>query len=351
MALILFDHRVWVLASDGDIQEGISHEASSMAGHLGLGKLNVIYDANEITIDGPLSLSMSEDVAKRYDAYGWQVLHVEDGNDLPAIYDALTAAKANESQPTLILARTNIGYGSPNKQDSSKSHGSPLGEEEVRLTKENLGWPLEPTFHVPQEAREAFAQLRDRGGEAYEAWAEARQRYVEAHPELAGELERRQAGDLPENLAGLMPGFDESTMATRKSSGAVLNAIGESLPELIGGSADLTGSNNTYFDGLPEYTSERPARNLRYGIREHAMGAAMNGMALSGLLRPFGGTFLIFSDYLRPALRLSALMGTPVVWVFTHDSIFLGEDWADAPADCSACRAASDSQSSCHPSR
>ncbi len=323
----IFDNRTWVLASDGDIQEGIASEASSLAGHLELGKLNVIYDANQITIDGPLSMSMSEDVCARYQAYGWHTTEVEDGNDLEALHRAYAAACSETERPSLIKVRTIIGYGSPNKADSSKSHGAPLGTEEVELTKTRLGWPTEPPFRVPTESREAFRKAAERGRQAHNEWQAHKEQWAAAEPERAAELERRAAGTLPEKWHEALPEVAAGEkLASRKSSGAVLAALEEPLPELIGGSADLTGSNNTYLPGSGDYKAGQPARNFRWGIREHAMGAAMNGMALSGLIRPFGGTFLIFADYLRPALRLSALMGVPVTWVFTHDSIFLGED-------------------------
>ncbi len=324
--LPLFDHRVWVLASDGDLMEGVGAEASSLAGHLGLAKLKVLYDQNGITIDGKTELAFTEDVAARYRAYGWRTLQVEDGNDLGALYGALALAAGETERPTLVLVRTHIGYGSPHKQDSEEAHGSPLGAAEARATKEAMGWPLEPTFHVPAETPAAFAPFGARGREAHAAWQELRQRYALSFPQEARELERAFARHLPADLARALPVFERGTStATRKASGRVLNALAGALPELIGGSADLTGSNNTYLEGQGDFSRAGSGRNLRWGVREHAMGAAMNGLALSGL-RPFGGTFLIFSDYLRPALRLSALMGLPVVWVFTHDSIFLGED-------------------------
>ncbi len=324
----LFDHRCWVLASDGDLMEGVAAEASSLAGHLALGKLNVIYDANQITIEGDAELSMSEDVAKRYDAYGWHVLHVEDGNDLDEMEQALIAARDEVERPSLIVLRTHIGFGSPNKQDSASSHGSPLGPEEVTLTKQNLGWPLEPTLRIPAEAREPFREAAQRGAEQEAAWDAMRSEWSQRHPELAAELAARESGELPSDWEESLPVYspEDGKIATRKASGKALNAIQERLPELVGGSADLAGSNNTWLDGESVMSAETTGRNFHFGVREHGMGAALNGMALSGLIRPYGGTFLIFSDYLRPSLRLSALMGLPVIWIFTHDSIFLGED-------------------------
>lgn len=325
----LIDHRVWVLASDGDLMEGITAEASSLAGHLRLGKLNVIYDANRITIDGSTDLTFSEDVVQRYAAYGWHTLTVDDGNDLPALDRAFAAAITEESRPTLIQIRTHIGFGSPNKQDSAASHGAPLGAEEVLATKRRLGWPAEPTFHVPSQARQAFATARQRGEDLLDAWHALLARYGEEHPELAADFHRRQRGELPMDWQNSLPVFspESGALATRQASGKVLNAIAGRLPQVLGGSADLAGSNNTTIDGEDVFSAEQPSgRNFHFGIREHAMGSVMNGMALSGMLRPYGGTFLIFSDYMRPAIRLAALMELPTIYVLTHDSIFLGED-------------------------
>ena len=325
----IFDHRIWVFASDGDLMEGVASEASSLAGHLGLGRLIVAYDDNGISIDGPTSLSFSEDVPQRYAAYGWHVQTVEDGNDLEALDTAYRIARDEISRPSLIAIRTHIGYGSPNKQDTAAAHGSPLGPDEIRLTKEALGWPTEPTFHIPDEAREAFTEAAKRGAAKHEKWVEMLAGYRVSHPQLADELEQRMAGELPPGWTDRLPTFrpDDGPMATRKASGTVLNAICPELPQLVGGSADLAPSNNTYIKGLPDQSADEPGgRNFFFGIREHGMGSIMNGMALSGLLLPYGGTFLIFSDYMRPAIRLAALIGLPVKYVFTHDSIFLGED-------------------------
>jgi len=325
----IFDHRIWVFASDGDLMEGVSSEASSLAGHLGLGRLIVAYDDNGISIDGPTSLAFSEDVPQRYAAYGWHVQTVEDGNDLEALDTAYRNARDEISRPSLIAIRTHIGYGSPNKQDTASAHGSPLGPDEIRLTKEALDWPTEPTFHIPDEARGAFAEAAERGAAKHEKWVEMLKGYRVSHPELANELEQRIAGELPPGWTDKLPTFspDDGSMATRKASGAVLNAICPELPQLVGGSADLAPSNNTYIKGLPDQSADEPGgRNFFFGVREHGMGSIMNGMALSGLLQPYGGTFLIFSDYMRPAIRLAALIGLPVKYIFTHDSIFLGED-------------------------
>ena len=325
----LFDHRTWVIASDGDLMEGISSEASSLAGHLRLGRLKVLYDSNRISIDGPTSLAFTEDSAKRYEAYGWNVLRVDDGNDLSAIERALRAAAAEGDRPTLVVVRTEIGFGSPNKQGTAESHGAPLGADEARATKRALGWPEESDFLVPDEARELYREVAGRNSALRAAWLETLERYRAAHPAEADELERRRRGELPAGWRDALPrpAADEKPAATRASSGKVLNALAAKLPELVGGSADLTESNLTHLKGEAAFTASNPAgRYLHFGVREHAMGAAMNGIAASGLLRPFGGTFLIFSDYMKPAIRLAALMKLPVTYVFTHDSIFLGED-------------------------
>ncbi len=324
----LFDHLTWVFASDGDLMEGVAAEASSLAGHLGLGKLNVFWDDNDITIDGSTELAFTEDVVARYRAYGWHTLEVEDGNDLEAIEAATQAAKAETGRPTLIRIKTHIGFGSPNKQDTASAHGSPLGPDEVALTKRNLGWPLEPDFHIPDEAREAFEGARARGAELEGAWNDLLARYREAHPDSAAELDARLARELPAGWEDQLPSFEpaDGPLATRKASGAVLTAVAGKVTELVGGSADLAPSNNTFLAGEDVFSASTAGRNFHFGVREHAMGAICNGMALSKLLRPYGGTFLIFSDYMRPAIRLAALMEIPSISIFTHDSIFLGED-------------------------
>jgi transketolase len=325
----IIDHRTYALASDGDIMEGVQSEAASLAGHLGLHKLTVLYDDNRITIDGATALTFSEDVDKRYAAYGWQTLHVDDGNDLDAIGDALAAAGAETERPTLIRIRTHIGYGSPNRQDSEKAHGEPLGEEEVKLTKQNLGWPADASFAVPDEVAAHLGEAVARGERLEADWQGRLAAYEDAHPRLAAELRRRLAGELPDGWDAALPAFDAGApaMATRAASGKALNALAGRLPELVGGSADLTGSNNTLIDGEPDFgRGAYQGRNLRFGVREHGMGAMLNGMALHGGLIPYGGTFLIFSDYMRPAVRLAALMGQRVIYVYTHDSIGLGED-------------------------
>lgn len=327
-SLALFDHKTWVIASDGDLMEGVSAEACSLAGHLKLGKLNVLYDANEITIDGSTDLSFTEDVAKRYEAYGWHTLSVDDGNDLEALDAAMSAASAETERPSLIVVRTHIGYGSPNKQDTAAAHGAALGAEEAAATKEALDWPLEPAFHVPAEAYEGFRPAAGRGAEARAAWDDLRADFAQKHPEAAAELDRRERGEPAEGwLERLDEAFAEPAekLATRKASGIALQALQSSVP-LVGGSADLTGSNNTLLADTADYLPGKPSRHVRFGVREHAMAAILNGLALSGLWRPYAGTFLIFSDYMRPSIRLAALMGLPTIYVFTHDSVLLGED-------------------------
>lgn len=320
------DHRTWVIASDGDLMEGISHEAASLAGHLRLGRLVVLYDDNRITIEGPTDLAFSEDVEARFAAYGWRTLRVEDGNDLEEIAAALDDAASREDAPVLVRVRTHIGYGSP-KQDSAAVHGSPLGPEAWQATRERFGWRHEP-FVIPDEVREAFRPVGAAGAATRKAWVELMDRYRQVHPELAGELERRLRGELPEGWDAALPDFEDGTpLATREASGKVLNALAPRVPELVGGSADLAPSNNTLLAGERDLAAGAWAgRNVHFGIREHAMASLANGMALHGGVRPYVATFLAFADYLRPALRLSALMRLPVTYVFTHDSVLLGED-------------------------
>jgi transketolase len=325
----LFDYRIWVIASDGDLMEGVSHEATSLAGHLRLSRLKVFYDDNEVSIDGSTHLAFSDDSAKRFESYGWRVLRVADGNDLEALEKAIVEAEAETERPTLVVVRTEIGYGSPNKGGTAEAHGSPLGGDEVKLTKQALGWPTEPTFLVPDEARAAFDAARERGRKQEEEWNDLLRRYREAHPEDAADLERRLAGKLPDGWADALPKFEPGgkAIATRAASGQVINAIAGKLPELVGGSADLAPSNNTLIKGESDFSAtNRGGRNLRFGVREHGMGSILNGMALSRLWIPYGGTFLIFSDYMRPPIRLAALMQQRAIYIFTHDSIFLGED-------------------------
>lgn len=327
--LPVFDYRMWVIASDGDMMEGVSHEACSLAGHLKLASLKVFYDANEVSIDGPTSLAFSEDVGKRFEAYGWRVLRVDDGNDLQALEAAIETAEDESTRPTLVVVKTIIGYGSPGKQGTSKAHGEPLGKDEVLATKKALGWPEEPTFYVPDEARQPFDEARQRGHRLEAQWNDLMRRYREAHPEAAAELDQRLCGRLPDGWQDAIPSFNagDKPIATRAASGQVLNAIVPKLPQLVGGSADLTPSNNTAIKGRTDFeAANAEGLYLRFGVREHGMGSLMNGIALSKLWIPYGGTFLIFSDYMRPPVRLAALMKLQTIYVYTHDSIFLGED-------------------------
>ncbi len=323
------DHYTYFIAGDGCLMEGISHEAASFAGHFKLGKLIGFFDDNRITIDGRTDLTCSDDVEARFTAYGWQVLHITDVNDQDAIDRAIAEAKADQHRPTLVITRTIIGFGSPNREDTAKAHGEPLGVKEIELTKDGYGWPSLEPFHVPVEASTHWRQAVAARAETRVDWLGRWNAFVTQQPAQAAELERRMRGDLPEGWAESLPRFDAATgtMASRAASGAVLAAITATLPELLGGSADLTGSNLTQLKGEAMFSADVPSgRYVHYGIREHAMGAIMNGVALHGGNIPYGGTFLIFSDYMRPAIRLAALMKQRVIYVFTHDSIGLGED-------------------------
>ncbi len=324
----IVDHTTWVIASDGDLMEGISHEAASFAGHFRLGKLVVFFDDNSITIDGRTSLTCSDDAMARFAAYGWHTVTVHDVNDLPAIDAAIAEAKNETERPSLIVVKSVIGFGSPNRADNSKAHGEPLGAAEVALAKAKLGWPYTEPFTVPDEARAAW-DAKAKGASVNDSWRRALIAYSKAHPDDAKEFGRRTQRDLPGGWERSLPVFtkENGSVASRAASGSVLNALASVLPELVGGSADLAGSNNTTMKETPVFAPKDPSgRNVPYGIREHAMAAAMNGMALHGGIIPFGGTFLIFSDYMRPAIRLAALMKQHVIYVFTHDSIGLGED-------------------------
>ncbi|GMR11458.1 MAG: transketolase [Anaerolineae bacterium] len=326
--LPVVDHQIYAIVSDGDLMEGIASEAASLAGHLKLGRLVYLYDDNRISIDGSTDLSFTENRAARFEAYGWHLSFVEDVLKLDEVDRAITAARS-DPRPSLIVCRTHIGYGMPTKQDTSAAHGEPPGEEELNGAKENLGWPLEPRFLVPADVREHFASSAERGKEKRRAWVEMMDKYRSAHGELAETWDRVQAGSLPEGLEAQLPVFepDAKGMATRASSGKALNDLAHGLPELIGGSADLTGSNKTDIKGEESFSQEnRSGRYIHFGVREHAMGGMLNGMALYGGLIPYGGTFLIFSDYMRHAIRLAAMMHQRVIYVFTHDSIGLGED-------------------------
>ena len=325
----LVDHFTYVIASDGDLMEGISHEAASMAGHLKLGKLVVLYDDNHISIDGSTDISFTEDVGARFSAYGWHVQHVGDGNDLESIDAAIVAAQNETTRPSIIAVRTIIGYGAPTRQDTSKAHGEPLGDAELKAAKEALGWPTpDERFVVPDNVKRHFRKAVAAGKEAEEAWDALRRAWARERPEEAAWLKLALDHKLPSGWTDALPTFKTGDdMATRAASGKVLGALVERIPWLVGGSADLTPSNNTRVPAMVDFQPATPEGGyFRFGVREHAMAAAMNGMSLHGGLRPYGGTFLIFSDYLRPALRLSALMHQPVVYVFTHDSIGLGED-------------------------
>jgi len=323
----IIDHYTYGICSDGDLMEGVSQEAASLAGHLGLGKLIFFYDANEITIDGRTDIAFTEDVAARFRAYGWHVETVEDETDLDALDAAVTAGQEATDRPTLIVTYTTIGYGSPNKADSSAAHGAPLGADEVAKTREALGWDY-PPFHVPDEVYRYTQQALTRGADAQAAWNDLLEAYGEDHPEAAQRLERWLSGDLPLGWDADLPTFEPGTsMATRKASGAALNALAPNVENLFGGSADLAGSNKTTMDAFDHFQRDTPhGNNVNFGVREHGMAAICNGIALHGGLRPFCATFLIFTDYLRPSLRLAALMGLPVTYVCTHDSIGLGED-------------------------
>ena len=324
----VIDHRTWVLCSDGDLMEGVSSEAASLAGHLKLGKLVWIWDDNRITIEGGTEIAVSDNIPARFVAHGWRVLEVEDANDLEAVAGAFDQAAAGDGRPTLIRVRSHIAFGAPSKQDTPGAHGAPLGADEVRATKAAYGWPEEETFLVPPEVRERCREAVQRGAEARRVWAAAAEAWAAAEPEFAAEWQRRLDRKLPEGWTSSLPIFeDDAKIATRGASGTVLNAIAEKLPELVGGSADLAPSNKTLIaDGGDLQATSLGNRNLRFGIREHAMGAVLNGMALHGGMRPFGGTFLVFADYMRPAIRLAALMDQPVIYVFTHDSVWVGED-------------------------
>ena len=324
----LLDSFVYGLVTDGDLMEGLASESASIAGHLGLGRLIYLYDDNRISIDGSTELSFTEDRGARFEAYGWQVLHVKDGTDVEAIDAAIRSARS-DPRPSLIICRTTIGYGAPNKQGTAKAHGEPLGEEELLAAKRNLGWPAEPRFHIPDDVLAFFRAAIANGASLESEWLENLAAYRLDNPELGRELERRLAGELPDGWEQHLPSFepDQKGLATRAASGKVLDALAPVLPELIGGSADLTPSNNTRFAGATDFQKETPrGRYLRFGIREHAMGAALNGIAAFGALRPYGGTFLVFSDYMRPAIRIAAISRFMPIYVFTHDSIGLGED-------------------------
>lgn len=340
------NHYTYALVSDGDLMEGVASESASLAGHLQLGKLIYLYDNNHVTLAAGTDVTFTEDCAKRFAAYGWHTAHVNDGNDTTAIENALHAAREETQRPSLILVHTHLGYGSPHKQDSFEAHGSPLGVEEVQLTKQNLNWPTQPPFHIPQAALEHFQQALTRGAHAEMEWSSRFDAYANAYPDLAGEFQQLSRGELPHGWDSELPSFatDAKGMATRVASGKVMNAIAPRLTTLVGGSADLDPSTHTALKGFGDFEPAAIAapdrhgsdngswtyagRNLHFGVREHGMGAVLNGLAAHGGIIPFGATFLIFSDYMRPPMRLAALMELQVVYVFTHDSIALGEDGA-----------------------
>ena len=324
----IVNHYTYALVSDGDIMEGVCAEAASLAGHWGLGKLIYLYDANEVTLDGPASEIMTEDVAKRFEAYGWHTQFVADGNDVEAIDAAIAAAKAVTDKPSILLIRTIIGYGSPKKAGTSSAHGSPLGPDEVRATKDYYGWPQED-FFIPGEALEHFRGAVERGAQQEQTWAQKFEAWRAAYPELAAEWDVAMRGELPAGWDADIPTFSPGKeIATRSAGGTILNAIAKHVPLMIGGDADLAGSTRTLIDGAAHTgPGKAAARNLRFGVREHAMGAIVNGLALhGGVARPYTATFLTFSDYMRPTIRLGALMDIPALYIFTHDSIGLGED-------------------------
>jgi len=325
----IIDYNIYVIASDGDLQEGVASEACSLAGHLGLDNLIVVYDDNHISIDGSTDLAFTEDRAKRFKAYGWNVRVVEgDGNDMVAFEKALKNARREKQRPTLIKLRTHIAFGSPNMQDTAEAHGAPLGDDEIRLIKRNFGWDPDKSFHVPDEVRAHMEKIRGRGKRAEAKWNKLLVKYFETHPKLVVEFKDAVAGKLPVNLNEVLPAFEAgSSVATRKASGKVLAAVMPKLLLIMGGSADLTPSNNTRWPDAKDFQKDaRDGRYLRFGIREHAMGAIMNGISVSGLSRAYGGTFLVFSDYMRGAVRVAALSKYPSIFVFTHDSIGIGED-------------------------
>ncbi len=325
----IVDHNTYALVSDGDLMEGVCLEAAALAGHWGLGKLIFLYDDNQVTLDGKAEMTFTEDIALRFRAMGWQVSRVADGNDIAAIDEAIARAKAASDQPSLIAVRTIIGYGSPNKQGSSAAHGSPLGEAEVKLAKEALGWSSSDSFHVPGEALEHFRSAIERGAAAEGTWQSRFAAWSAAHPQLAQEWERALAGEFAPGWREQLPSWSaDAAIATRNAGGEVLNLLAGFAPTMIGGDADLAGSTKTLITGANNTGAGQPGeRNLRFGVREHGMGAIVNGLALhGGIVKPYSATFFTFSDYMRPAIRLGALMDIPTVYIFTHDSIGLGED-------------------------
>ena len=325
----IVDHHTFALCGDGDLMEGVAGEAISLAGHLKLNKLVVLYDSNDISLDGELGKSFSENVQKRFESYGWNYLRVDDGNQLDDLSEKIATAKESSDKPTLIEVKTVIGYGAPNKSGKADAHGAPLGEDEMKLVKEYYEWTFDQDFHVPDEVYETFEKATEQlGGKAEEEWNKKFAQYESQYPELAAQLQTAIKGELPENFDAEFPSYEAGkSQATRSSSGEMINALAKTVPSFFGGSADLAGSNKTTIKDAGDFDAENPSgRNIWFGVREFAMGTALNGMMLHGGLHVFGGTFFVFSDYLRPAIRLSALMGLPVTYVFTHDSVAVGED-------------------------
>lgn len=324
----IVDHYTYVMCGDGDLMEGVASEAASLAGHLGLGRLIAIYDDNHVTIEGDTAISFTENVARRFEAYRWDVQSVSDGNDLAAIEKAIEAARNETQKPSLIVLRTQIAYGSPHKQGSCEAHGAPLGEEEVRLTKECLGCPIDEVFCVPEEVLQHYRNAMAKGRTAELLWVEKMKAYRNEFPDLAQQWSDALQNTLPDGWDSGIPDFSATdAIATRAASGKILNALAEKLPNLIGGSADLAPSNNTLIGASHDFQQKAyDGRNIRFGVREHAMGAILSGMALHRGIRPYGGTFLVFADYFRPSIRLAAMMKLPVIYVLTHDSIAVGED-------------------------
>lgn len=323
----IVDYKVYAIVSDGDLMEGVTSEAASLAGHLGLGNLIYLYDDNHISIEGDTALAFTENVEARFAAYHWHVQRV-DGNDLEQIEKAIEAAQAETGRPSIICCRTHLAYGSPNKQDTAGAHGAPLGVDEVKLTKKNLGWPEDAQFYIPEEVKARFREAVERGRRWEQSWQQQFEAFARQYPDVAGQWKRIQSGRLPDGWEKSLPPFSSGSgaLATREASGKILNAIADAVPWLIGGSADLAPSTDTLLKKYPDFSRETPqGRNLHFGVREHAMGAITNGMAMSGLI-PFGATFLQFADYQRPAIRLAALSHYPTIFVFTHDSVGLGED-------------------------
>ncbi len=325
----ILDHHIYGICSDGDLMEGVSHEAASIAGHLKLGKVIFFYDDNNISIEGSTSLTFSEDIQKRFESYNWQILHINDVNDLGQIDKAINDAKSETDKPTLVITKTHIGYGSPNKQDTAAAHGSPLGEEEVKLTKKNLNWAKNKTFYIPDEVTEHFSDVKTKGNNAEDAWNKLFDEYKNKYPAEAERFLKIMNNDFGDGWKSKLPSYADvgTNIATRSASGKVINSIEKELPTLIGGSADLAPSTNTLMKDETDFSAaNRAGRNFHFGVREHGMASLLNGMALYGGIIPYGATFLIFSDYLRPAIRLGAISGIKVIYVFTHDSIGLGED-------------------------